>query len=260
MKIIAIVQARTSSSRLPRKVLKPILGIPLIVHLLKRVLSAKKITKVVLATSTDYSDDQLVEVVKKFNFNTFRGPLNDVLQRYSDCSKRENADVIIRITGDCPLIDPLLIDEVIEEFLSKDFDYMGNGIDENNLSVPDGYDLEIFKSSLLYLTSKNANLVSEREHVTPWMRKLNPEIKWKHYEHKVKYPYFRLTVDDQKDFEVVEEIFNNLYLKNPLFSISDVISFLDENPEIAKKNINTQRNEGYLKSLYQDKFINSNKK
>ena len=252
MKIVAIVQARSNSTRLPRKVLKYIQGIPLIVHLLRRVSYSKKIHKVVLATSNESSDDELVNIVNKFNFPTFRGSLDDVLKRYNDCSKEENADLIIRITGDCPLMDPLLIDEMIEEFLDRDIDYMGNSIDENNLSVPDGFDIEIFKSSLLYLTSKNANLNSEREHVTPWMRKFNPKIKWKHYEHISKYPYYRLTVDDQKDLEVIQEIYSNLYPISSMFSIEDVIKLLESKPNIAKKNIGTQRNEGYLKSLKND--------
>lgn len=260
MKIIAIVQARTNSLRLPRKVLKSIQGIPLIVHLLRRVNESKKINKVILATSNQSSDDELVDIVEKFNFYTFRGELDDVLQRYNDCSKKEAADIIIRITGDCPLMDPFLIDEIIEEFISKDWDYIGNSIDEHNLSVPDGYDIEIFKSSLLYSASENALLASEREHVTPWMRKFNAKIKWKHFNHSIKYPYYRLTVDDPIDFEVIQEIFDQLYSINPMFNINDVIKFLEVNPQIAKKNLNTQRNQGYLKSLKYDNLINDHEK
>ena len=259
MRIIAIVQARTNSSRLPGKVLKPIQGIPLIIHLLKRVSYSKKITKAVLATSNQSFDDDLVNIVKKYNFQTFRGSLNDVLKRYSDCSRKEKADAIIRITGDCPLIDASLIDELIEEFIAGNWDYLGNSIDEKNLTVPDGFDIEIFKSFILYLTSQKAILSSEREHVTPWMRNSKNKVKWKHYEHKVKYPFYRLTVDDQVDFEVIKEIFDNLYTTNTRFKISDVINFLKKNPQVANKNSATQRNEGYVKSLKNDYKINLNK-
>jgi len=255
LKIIAIVQARSSSSRLPNKVLKSILGTPMIIHLLKRVNKSKNINKLILATSTDRTDDKLVNIVSKYNFQTYRGSLRDVLKRFNDCAKKENADAIVRITGDCPLIDYELIDEIINEFKKENLDYIGNSIDSNRLTVPDGFDIEVFKSWLLFEASEKALLLSEREHVTPWMRRSNSKIKWRHYEHKKKFPYYRLTVDDANDLKVIKKIFNKLYPKNPYFCLKDIIDFLIKNPEISNINIDTVRNEGYIKSLKNDELL-----
>ena len=126
MKIVAIVQARTSSSRLPGKVLLPLANDPMIIFQLKRIKRSKNLDNIVLATSDQPSDDQLALSVQQAGFSVFRGDLNDVLARYLHCAVRENADIVVRITGDCPFQDPVLVDEIIDEFVSGDWDYLSN--------------------------------------------------------------------------------------------------------------------------------------
>ena len=172
MTTIAIVQARTSSSRLPGKVLMPIQGVPLILFQLERLRQCNHIDRLILATSKDPSDDSLAYQVANAGFTTFRGELNDVLARFHSCALLEQAKVVVRLTGDCPLADPALIDEVIEAFHAGSWDYLSNSADENQLTVPDGFDVEVFKTTLLERFLE-ARLPSEREHVTTWMRKVD---------------------------------------------------------------------------------------
>ncbi|MBI96476.1 glutamate-1-semialdehyde aminotransferase [bacterium] len=256
MKIIIIVQARTSSSRLPGKVLLPILNRPLIIHLLDRVALSNKISKLILATSTDPTDDKLAKLVSDYDYNVYRGSLDDVLDRFYKCAKYESASDIVRITGDCPLIDPELINELIDEYFKGDWDYIGNSINPNKLTVPDGFDIEIFKFSSLEKANNYSLLPSEREHVTPWMRKRSSNLRWRHYTHNFKCPDYRLTVDDEKDFKVITNIFENLYPLNSNFGINEVLKFMSDNPEVSQINIETPRNEGYEKSLLKDKAFN----
>ena len=205
---LAIVQARLNSSRFPNKVLEEVDGIPLILFLLKRLTYSKKINKIVLATSNEKTDNKLFKVVKDSGYDVYRGSLNDVLNRFYKCSNFYKSKNIIRITGDCPLIDPSIIDELICEFEKGEWDYISNCSDENNLSVPDGFDVEIFKSRLLKIANEKALLSSEREHVTPWFISKEANAFWSHYVHNPKRKFFRLTVDHPLDLEVINDIYN----------------------------------------------------
>jgi len=149
MTTLAIVQARTSSSRLPGKVLLPISGKPMILHQLERLRRSRRLDRIVLATSADGSDDQLAEVVMGAGFSVFRGDLLDVLERFRACATLEQASTVVRLTGDCPLSDPALIDELVETFAAGGWDYLANCVDEQRLSVPDGFDAEVFRAELL---------------------------------------------------------------------------------------------------------------
>ena len=251
---LAIVQARLNSSRFPNKVLKEVDGIPLIVFLLKRLSQSKKINKIVLATSNEKTDNKLFEVVKESGYDVFRGSLNDVLNRFYKCSKLYKSKNIIRITGDCPLIDSGIVDELICEFEKGEWDYISNCSDENNLSVPDGFDTEIFKSGLLKIANEKASLSSEREHVTPWFRSKKASIRWTHYVHNFKRDFYRVTLDYPEDFTVIESIIKNLGGVNRNFTIDDVVSYLKNNPKVAQINKKFQRNDGYIKSLKNDKI------
>ena len=170
IKNLAIVQARMSSSRLPGKVIKEICGIPMIIFLLNRLKHSKNIDKIVLATSEDQTDDVLDDIVTKYGYSVFRGDLNNVLNRFYKCSLKYKPKNIVRITGDCPFVDPILVDELIKNFETGEWDFLSNCALSNELSVPDGFDLEIFKASLLKNAIKEAKLPSEKEHVTPWFR------------------------------------------------------------------------------------------
>ena len=252
MKTVAIVQARTSSTRLPGKVLFPLGGVPMIAFQLDRLSRATCLDKVILATSNDSTDDYLSHVVSQAGYCVFRGSLTDVLQRYSDCASKYPSHNIVRITGDCPLIDPSLVDELVGEFISSPYEYIANNADPDHLSVPDGFDAEVFESSLLHLANASAILPSEREHVTPWMKSNLPSTKWKHFIHSASRDFYRVTVDDPVDYDVVNQIVSHFSTFKPHFDVDDVVAFLSANPSLAAKNLSTLRNEGYFRSLNGD--------
>ncbi|MCS5698060.1 glycosyltransferase family protein [Cyanobium sp. FGCU-52] len=249
MSTLAILQARTSSSRLPGKVLMPILGQPMILHQLDRVCRAKSLDQVVLATSSDATDDELARVVANAGYLVFRGDLHDVLARFQACADAHPCSTVVRLTGDCPLSDPGVIDELLEAFHNHGWDYLSNSADALALTVPDGCDVEVFRRELLDLAASRATLPSEREHVTPWMRRPELGLRSGHYCHRQPRQFFRLTVDDPKDFDLVNAIFQALYPSDPTFTIDAAITFLQQHPTLASSNSETVRNEGYLRSL-----------
>jgi len=252
MTTLAIIQARTSSSRLPGKVLLPIGGKPMVLHQLERLRSSRRIDRLVLATSDDSSDDTLADVVGAAGFTVFRGDLQDVLERFRACSAQEQATTVVRLTGDCPLSDPALIDELVEAFTNGGWDYLANCVDEQQLSVPDGFDAEVFRAELLERAARDAQLPSEREHVTPWFRSKSAGLRWGHFRHQPVRAYYRVTVDDPADLEVVRAIVAALEPQNPAFGVDAVVTYLEQHPELAARNLATVRNEGFLKSLSED--------
>lgn len=254
MRTLGIVQARTSSTRLPGKVLMPIEGIPMVVYQLERLRHCQSLDCLVLATSSDSSDDDLAAVVEAAGFAVFRGDLHDVLQRYCDCASHYPADIVVRLTGDCPFSDPALVDELVKAHIDGGWDYLANCVDEKKLSVPDGFDAEVFRSELLDLAVNEATLLSEREHVTPWFRTVRAGLLWGHFQHQPVRPFYRVTVDDSEDLEVVRKIAAALGTANPCFGVDAVVVYLADHPALAGRNLLTVRNEGYLKSLASDSY------
>ena len=252
MTILGIVQARTSSSRLPSKVLLPIGGKPMVLYQLERLKRCTRLDRLVLATSDDSSDDLLANVVSAAGFEVFRGDLKDVLERFRACASAVQPSTVVRLTGDCPLSDPELIDELIEAFEEGGWDYLANCVDDQQLSVPDGFDAEVFRADLLERASREALLPSEREHVTPWFRTHSAGLRWGHFCHHPVRPYYRVTVDDPADLDVVRTVVDALETQYPSFGVDAVVAYLDEHPELAALNLATVRNEGYLKSLAED--------
>ncbi len=254
MKITGIIQARTSSKRLPNKVLLPVLERPMILHQIDRVKRSKMLDQIILATSLHHTDNALFDILNQNGVNTFRGSLDNVLERFYECAKKFDSDVIVRLTGDCPLSDPDLIDELIKFFLDSNFSYIGNTIDSDKLTVPDGFDIEIFSFSILEKAYQEAKLPSEKEHVTPWMRSEYSSFNWTHFEHKRKRKYYRLSVDHMKDFLLIKAIIENFSNKSTNYSIDEVIEFCDNNPNLSLSNISIPRNEGYKKSLINEEL------
>ncbi|WP_390129273.1 aminotransferase class III-fold pyridoxal phosphate-dependent enzyme [Synechococcus sp. HIMB2401] len=252
MNTLAIVQARTTSSRLPGKVLLPIGKKPMILYQLERLQRCNQIDRLVLATSVHSSDDNLANLVRAAGFSVFRGDLEDVLERFRACVALERAETVVRLTGDCPLSDPALIDELVEQFSDGGWDYLANCADEQKLSVPDGFDAEVFRAELLERAAREAALPSEREHVTPWFRSAGAGLRWGHYRHQPVRSYFRVTVDDQVDLDVVRELVAALEPQDPEFGVDAVVKHLELHPELAARNLATVRNEGFLKSLGED--------
>ena len=239
MKIVAIVQARLGSTRLPNKVLAPIGDVPLIEFLLGRLSKSERISKIVLATSTNEINDQLSAVVENLGYQVIRGSENDVLQRYVDAATATNADVVIRITGDCPFVDPQLIDEMLEDFVASNIDYMSN---TNPPTFPDGFDIEIFRKSALLQSAEIATSPFEREHVTPCLR-TNSLFSHKNKSAVVDASHLRLTVDEQRDLDVVRGI-ANLFAPRTDFSLSEILGVITTNPHLITGNLDIERNEG----------------
>lgn len=237
MKIICIIQARISSSRLPAKILLPGYNKPLLFHLIDRINKCKKINKVVVATSINPLDDLLYELCLSKDINVFRGSLNDLLARYYICAKKFNADHIVRVTSDCPLIDPMIIDEVVKEYLKvKNLDYMSN---IHPPSYPDGFDVEVFSFKALRKAHLSAKKNFEREHVTPYIWDNLNKFKIQNYSNLKNnnlYENYRLTLDYKEDFFVIWKIFQKLYPKKRNFNLKDIITYLKRNPKIVKNN------------------------
>jgi spore coat polysaccharide biosynthesis protein SpsF len=247
-KIALIVQARMGSTRFPGKMMVDLIGKPVIWHVLKRVKKSESVDKVILATSNNAADDILESEAKKEDVVVFRGSENDVLDRYYQASRRYNADIIVRVTGDCPLIDPEIIDDTIRFFIENKCDYVSN---TDPPTFPDGMDVEVFSFDALKKAYKNAKLKSEREHVTPFIKKNKNLFKIKNLENEKDLSKYRLTLDEKEDLIVIKEILEKLENKDN-YSLLDIINVLESNKEILEKNKKFGRNEGYKKSLEED--------
>lgn len=250
MSVFAILQARVSSSRLPGKVVRTMHGKPMLQHQIERVLRSKLIDKLIIATSEHPEDDLLAEISEKVGVYCFRGSLNDVLGRFYNAVNTLECqpEHIVRLTGDCPLIDSEVIDRVIEHHLKTQADYTSNG---NPPTYPDGLDVEIMKFSVLQEAFDKAIIPSDREHVTPYIRK-NPKYRLENVTNSKDLSNLRWTVDELSDFEFVEKVYSRIYDENPQFLMSDVLSLLSKEPELSIINAHYQRNEGYEESLKND--------
>ena len=253
MRILAIVQARTSSSRLPQKVLLRFDQEPIIITQLKRISRSCMVDKTILATSIDASDDYLAKKVAQSGFEVFRGSLNNVLDRFYQSANTYDPQYVVRLTGDCPFTDPDLIDEIAQYIVDSDFDYVTNAGKEDCLSVPDGFDIEIFTMDALRIAYSIATKPSQLEHVTSWFRSEDSPIKWTHFQHYPSRDYFRVTIDEPIDYWVMKNIYDELSRVKKDFGVDDVVKYLKDNPQVASKNAHIIRNEGYLRSLEEDK-------
>ncbi len=259
--IIAIIQARMGSSRLPGKVMMDLCGKPVIWHVFSRVSQSKLIDRVILATTTNTEDDVVEKFCNRSGIPVFRGDANNVLSRYYMCAKQildEGNDIeyIIRITADCPVIDPLIIDKVVQLALDEKFDYASN---VHPLSYPDGLDVEAFTFSALSTAYQNAQLPSEKEHVTPYIIKTTS-----FRQGNVKNPQnifnLRWTLDHKEDYELIKIIYEDLYPQYPNFLMDDILMLFKKKPELADINTHIPSNEGYQKSLLEDKKFMEAKK
>ena len=248
-RVLAILQARTSSSRLPGKVLKPILGRSMLELQIERLLRCKKIDHFVVATSTNSSDDDLAELCVRLGLSVYRGSLDDVLSRFAQAAQPYAPEVIVRLTGDCPLADPNLIDEVVKEFLLGEYDYLSNC---KPATFPDGLDVEVFHYKVLLEANAEAVLPSHREHVTPFIRLQTERYSVGNYAAKVDHSYMRWTVDEAEDYVFVKRVYELLYPGKPDFNSEDVKLLLKSAPELMLINANFERNEGVRKSLQAD--------
>lgn len=251
MKNLAIIQARMGSSRLPNKVLKDLCGKPALWHVINRVKKSKLIDEIIIATTIEKQDLQIVKFCADNDIRVFVGSESDVLDRYYQAARLLKPENIIRITSDCPLHDAKIIDNVIEKHMKEDNDYTSNTL---RPTFPDGLDCEVMKFSALENAWENAHMMSEREHVTQYLIK-NDVIKKGCLLNTVNRESERWTLDTDADYNFINSIYNELYYTNPEFSTEDIYRLLAEKPEIRKINQGIIRNEGLLKSLSEDKMF-----
>lgn len=240
MNIVTIVQMRMGSTRLPGKSMQDVLGKPLIGYILERLQRVKHSQTLVLATTTHPRDDVLEKYCHDYSFACFRGSEDDVLDRYYQCALKYKADAIVRICGDCPLIDPQVVDQVIQNYLDllPAIDYVSNTMER---TYPRGMDTEIFSTKSFEKVVKEANTLSQREHVTSYYY-LHPEsFKLKNVSAANNCSEYRLTVDVDADFQLIRRIIEELYPKNPNFDLNDVIEVLHHHPEWKQINAHVQQ-------------------
>ena len=249
--ILAVMQARCSSNRLPRKVLKLLLGRPMILYEMER-LAKSRVDKSVLATSTETSDDKLASVVSEAGWDVYRGNLDDVLDRYYQCAKVYRPDHVLRVTGDCPFLDWQIIDKVIDRHLAEGNDYTSNTLE---YKYPDGLDAEIMTFSALEQAWHEARLASEREHVTLYLKNHPEKIKQGSVVCEQDLSRMRWTVDEPEDFEFARLVYEHFEKVQPFFLMEDVLGLLHEQPNLMKINQGFIRNEGLLKSLREDHVV-----
>jgi spore coat polysaccharide biosynthesis protein SpsF len=247
--IIAVLQARVSSTRLPGKVLKPILGVPMLEHHLERLSEVRCIDRLIVATSIQPDDDPIVELCRRRKVECFRGKLDDVLDRYYRAVESYRPDAVVRLTGDCPLADPEVIDEGIEYFCNDDYDYVSNCVER---TYPIGLDAEIFRFEALRQAWREAQLPSEREHVTPFIKNHPERFVLGQFKNDIDLSHHRWTVDEPEDFEFVRAVYQALYLQKPRFSMHDILYLLERQPELTRINYHIVHGAGYQKSLNED--------
>jgi len=237
--ILAIVQARMNSLRFPGKVMKEVCGKPLIEYLFVRLSKSKLINKIILATSIDPKNDEMDQYVTQLGYDVFRGSENDVLDRYYQAAKRYEPDAVVRISGDCPLIDYQVTDAVIQYFLKNGFDYASNIAPP---TFPDGLDTEVFTFEALEKAWREARRQHEREHVTPYIRE-SGVFKKGNVAHTTDCSSERWTVDEPEDLEVVSNIFEH-FTGEEYFGMEDVMHLKREKPVLFEANQHIGRNEG----------------
>lgn len=228
-----VVQARLGSTRLPGKVLRPVLGRPLLEYQLERLDRIEHPHVTALATTVDPRDDPLVRFAAERDIQVIRGPENDVLARYAVAVRELGATVVVRVTGDCPLLDPMVADAVIDRFMVGDVDYASNTI---RRTYPRGLDVEVFSADVLAIAAREATLEWDREHVTPYIYGHPGRFRLAQVIADVDLSAERWTVDTPEDFGLVEWIIGALYPDHPTFSWLDVMTLLDRHPERRRVN------------------------
>jgi len=231
--ILAILQARLSSTRFPGKVLKPILGSPMLMRQIERIKRASLIDVLLVATTNEVSDDPICQLCDREGIKLFRGSLTDVLDRYYQAATDYSPDHVVRLTADCPLIDPEIIDQVIQKHLNEGNDYTSNVFPA---TFAHGLDVEVFTIDLLKRVWLEAKSQYDREHVSPYMRKLQGEIKLGNLLAENDFTTYRWTVDYKEDYQLVLKIYEHLYLESPNFTTDDIIQFLKNNSELLSIN------------------------
>lgn len=234
--IVAIVQARMGSTRLPGKVMKEVGGIPLLGYLIRRAGESRLLDKIIVATTDLPEDDCIVSFCRKSNIECFRGSSDDVLDRYYQCALRYHADVIVRLTADCPLGDPQIIDKTISAFLERKIDFAANNVPPETRKYPDGTDVEVFSMQALERAHKEATSQQDKEHVTFYFWRYNNGFSIFQVDNEQDYSKYRITVDYPEDFEVIDFILRKLHITGKFGYLKEIIDIIEANPHIYAKN------------------------
>ncbi len=233
-KVVCLIQARMKSTRLPGKVLMEINGIPMIILQVNILKKSNLLDKIVVITTKNSADNILVKKLEENDFDYYRGNENDVLERYFEAATKFEADIIVRITSDNPLIDLDILDSIVNEIIKNDFDYVSNNLKR---TFPIGYDIEVFSYNTLKKIFLLTKKLDDREHVTLFIHKNKEKFKIKNIEadDKETHPEWRVTVDEKEDFELIKEIFYH-YRAKPTIYYRDLIKLFEEKPNLMKIN------------------------
>ncbi len=237
---VAIIQARMTSTRLPGKVLMPLAGRPMLAWQLERVKRATRLDRIVVATTTNACDDAIVEFCRTEGVLVTRGPEDDVLTRYADAARKFDAATVVRLTSDCPLMDPALIDEAVNRFATAQpgCDYLSNMLEP---SFPYGLAVEVMTADALLQASTEAHDPQEREHVTPFIYWRPQRFRLQSFTTTPSLSHHRWTVDTPEDFELVSRIISALYPQHPHFTVQDVLELLQRYPQWVKINAHVEQ-------------------
>ena len=232
-----IVQARMNSSRLPGKILKRVLGKTLLEYQLERLNRVVNVDKIIVATTDQSIDDSIVELCDRLSTSTYRGSESDVLHRYAEAAQTYGSATVVRITSDCPLIDPALIDRTIDFYKESAFDYVST----DNDVYPRGMNVEIFSKAMLDTANDKALQSADREHVTPYFYQHPERFSIGTYNEAIQASQYRLTVDALEDFQLIQVLLENIYPKNNTFSLDDILTYLQDNPQLTDINKHIQQ-------------------
>lgn len=253
-KIVAIIQARMGSIRLPGKMLMKLAGKPVVQQVYERVVAVRGIEKVILATTTDAKDDLLADHCHRTGISVFRGSPDDVLDRYYQVAKQESADIVMRVTGDCPFLDPVESGKVLRLFLNdKRCDYASN-VDPPFL--PDGLDTEVISFAALQRAWQMASDIPDREHVTLFIRRHPGIFHLKSLKGHLDLSAYRWTIDEQRDYDFLNALAMRLAEQGKFGSLSEILELLAADPGLLEVNSDIRRNEGLEKSLRENPLSN----
>ena len=258
MRAVAIIQARMGSTRLPDKVLMTVMGRPLLQWMLDRIATCKEVDEIIVATTTNERDEVIAKFAESLGYRVFRGSEDDVLDRYYQAASLVECDTVIRITADCPLLDPIILGEMINNFELNNLDFLSNS-EPLPSSWPDGMDVSIIRFSALNTAWRNAIKPSDREHVTFYFWNNQKIYKCKRIDHHPDLSKYRLTIDYPEDYEVLKAVIEHFAVNGVEslrhISMGEMINFLDANPGIFNLNKKYIRGLGWQPSLKRDKKL-----
>jgi spore coat polysaccharide biosynthesis protein SpsF len=240
MKTAAIIEARMASTRLPGKVLLPVLGRPLLDHLIERLMRAGTLDQIIVATTTNATDDPVEALARDLGCGCFRGSEEDVLDRVLSAAHRFGVDLIAEITGDCPLMDPAIVDTLVETFRLNRYDYVSNVIGR---TYPRGMDAQVFPTAVLDEVARLTDDPVDHEHVSLYIYNHPERFSLHNVQSGLpeRFHDLRLTVDTPEDFQLIRTIFEELYPGKPDFSLRDILDLFDRRPELAEINRHVQQ-------------------